>query len=332
MYSAVDGNGIKTDIAFAIPTELYYCPLCGKETIQRRGAIRTAHFAHRREVSGRNHSFSGNAFCDGWHYDMSEWHRSWQERFPVENREVVINSYNDKHRADVSMGRKVLEFQHSHISPEEYKQRNYFYNKAGYRVVWLFDVSDMIENGRLFYKDGQYCRNTTWKTFHPVETINTDSVDIYFQVNDIDDSETKCIVNIDNISYDARKFHQRENKEYSKDDFVKMFMYLNNTDTRERFRNGSWFSYHGKTLLEIAKTSNEGNVFVRNIKTGKRLEFWAPDIQKKTYLSVNKVYGRYRIEDEEKAKRLNRKYEVEREEIMEWDLAIWELDMPLKHW
>ena len=45
----------------------------------KRGEIKRHHFAHK-----------SIADCDTFTHDMSKWHINWQETFPEENREVVI--------------------------------------------------------------------------------------------------------------------------------------------------------------------------------------------------------------------------------------------------
>lgn len=48
----------------------YYCPVCGNQVIPRQGEVNSWHFAH------------VTSCMDDWKYDMSEWHRGWQSRFP----------------------------------------------------------------------------------------------------------------------------------------------------------------------------------------------------------------------------------------------------------
>ncbi len=94
--------------------EKYHCPICDMPVFRKMGnGLRRPHFAH------NNHGQDGAA-CDGWHYDMSDWHREWQERFPVDCREVVVAHDGRKHRADVLIKnhKLVLEFQHSRLAPE----------------------------------------------------------------------------------------------------------------------------------------------------------------------------------------------------------------------
>lgn len=109
----------------------YYCPICNSEVRLRAGDHNEPHFAH-------IHSCT-----DDFTYDMSEWHRTWQELFPLKNREVVIRYGNEVHRADVLCYGTVIEFQHSPISEDEFTRRNNFYTAAGYKVVWIFDTTDL---------------------------------------------------------------------------------------------------------------------------------------------------------------------------------------------
>lgn len=138
MFTAIDNHEKRVSIENVIEGLDYYCPVC-KEllTIKAKNsqAIKT-HFAHRR-----------GKFCiDDWQHDMSEWHYEWQSRFPMQNREVVLEKDGIKHRADICINNTVIEFQHSPISGDEIYARNKFYMSCGYKVVWVFDVTDKIKN------------------------------------------------------------------------------------------------------------------------------------------------------------------------------------------
>lgn len=112
----------------------YFCPICGGGVIPRQGEVNAWHFAHQ------------SSCVDDWKYDMSEWHRAWQERFPKDAREIVVEYKGECHRADILIGRYVIEFQHSPISAGKFEERNSFYTKAGYKVIWVFDETDAFEN------------------------------------------------------------------------------------------------------------------------------------------------------------------------------------------
>jgi hypothetical protein len=73
---------------------------------------------------------------------MSDWHRGWQEKFPEECQEIVLENNEIKHRADVLINNTVIEFQHSRITHEEILERNKFYLSCGHPVVWVFDANE----------------------------------------------------------------------------------------------------------------------------------------------------------------------------------------------
>lgn len=138
MFIANDKNGERISIENAIKTNEYVCPICGEPLIikaENSSAV-TKHFAHKK----------GTQCLDGWSHDMSEWHREWQEKFPEECREVVVEKNGVKHRADILINNTVIEFQHSPITNEEILERNAFYLSCGYRVIWVFDATDKIKN------------------------------------------------------------------------------------------------------------------------------------------------------------------------------------------
>lgn len=135
--------------------EKYFCPACDGTVILKEGKINIDHFAHESLKD-----------CDIFTSDMSEWHLNWQEKFPNENREVIIkhtfkssDSFIKEygldinreyiHRADVCIDNYVVEFQHSTIFKEEFMKKNYFYAQAGYKVVWIFDFIDEYLNNKM---------------------------------------------------------------------------------------------------------------------------------------------------------------------------------------
>lgn len=176
MRIAHDKDGNRVHINNIKESEVYYCPACKAGLVIKRGEIKRHHFAHK-----------SIADCDTFTHDMSEWHINWQETFPEENREVVIeldisekeyrnnlyyaleetledyNEYCDreqkgelkvfhiKHRADVCVNNYVIEFQHSPISEREFYERNWFYTKAGYTVIWVLDFKDQIDSGNMWF-------------------------------------------------------------------------------------------------------------------------------------------------------------------------------------
>lgn len=139
MLIALDKNKERISIENTIPSEKYYCQFCNEELITKKGHIRCHHFSHKP---------NSNCVDSKW-YDMSEWNINWQNRFPVSTQEILkIDDNGKKHIADVLINQKtVIEFQHSNLPYEVFNDRNEFYNKMGYRVIWIFDGNKIFENG-----------------------------------------------------------------------------------------------------------------------------------------------------------------------------------------
>ncbi len=147
-----DNNRIDAwDVAFEELKSDFFCPVCGEQVIFRHGDVNVPHFAHKK----------GNC-TDSWHYDMSEWHKSMQSCFPPENREVVVTYKGQKHRADILINKTVIEFQHSPISASEFNDRNSLFNALGYRIAWVFDVSEEWNSGRIECIDHSSCEKYKW--------------------------------------------------------------------------------------------------------------------------------------------------------------------------
>lgn len=176
MQFALDKNGKRTSIFNTHEKEDYFCPICGEKTVLRKGTERVFHFAH----------YPHSKCSDSWHYDMSEWHYLWQEKFPEGTQEIVMMNGGEKHRADVYLVDKktVLEFQHSPISPAEFNARNSFYRSLGNKVVWLFDFTDQIEDEKMKLLESS-SQKFVWS--HPKTTFNAFDVKdkgilLFFQV------------------------------------------------------------------------------------------------------------------------------------------------------
>ena len=142
MFSALDNNRCRIDVENAQKGCEYFCPVCGAQLIVRDGELNAKHFAHK-----------AGSCTDTWHYDMSAWHRRMQSCFPLEHQEVVVADGTRCHRADVLVGKTVIEFQHSPISVAEFTDRTRYFQKTGYRIAWVFDLSEQFENEQLFYDD-----------------------------------------------------------------------------------------------------------------------------------------------------------------------------------
>jgi len=198
MFSANDKNGNLIDIDDAIhnPVETYLCPFCRGELVVKNGNVRVSHFAHK-----------STGDCDDYDNDMSEWHRNWQKKFPLKNREVVLRmDRNDpfaehyKHltrRTDVLCFGYAIEFQNSPITSEEFDERCNFYNRLGYKVIWIFNTIEAIQNEKIVCYDewqnskdngGKFSWNYASKTFISYNSDDKDVI-LLFQTADIQDNE-----------------------------------------------------------------------------------------------------------------------------------------------
>ena len=211
MFIAIDTEGNRIDADTATKGNLYYCPTCHSVLRLRQGEQRRWHFAHETECA------------DKWHYDMSAWHRQWQERFPVETREVIVKAENVIHRADILANGIVTEFQHSPMTEDEFRTRSRFYMSQGYNVIWLFDEIEHYKAGRFENTDkrrGFY--NVRWK--YPRNTFdiyfrkhNDNTQTVYIQLKD-DESSSDSIIEV--IQCDGH-FLRVSNK-YSIGEFIKI--------------------------------------------------------------------------------------------------------------
>ena len=178
MLFAVDYNDNRVHIDETHSNQEYYCPYCGAPLTTKKGEIRQHHFAHK-----QNHLCS-----DTWErshsYDISPWHNDWQSLFPKENQEVKLSLGDTKHRADVMIDRTVIEFQHSIMSVKAFDDRNNFYFNLGNKVIWLFDLSDLLED-QLFYKETDDGLEFHWrnpkKAFNNYD-IQSGCIDLFFQL------------------------------------------------------------------------------------------------------------------------------------------------------
>ncbi len=193
MLFAVDYNDNRVHIDETHSNQEYYCPYCGAPLTTKKGDIRQHHFAHK----------SKHLCSDTWErshsYDISPWHNEWQSLFPKENQEVKLSLGDTKHRADVMIDRTVIEFQHSIMPMKAFDDRNNFYFNLGHKVIWLFDLSELLDN-QLFYKEAAEGLEFHWrnpkKAFNNYD-VQSGDIDLFFQLKSDPDS---CIVRVTEVS------------------------------------------------------------------------------------------------------------------------------------
>lgn len=121
------------------------CPGCLQPVTAKCGTQRSKHWAH----------LPDTPCTDRWWEPETEWHRSWKDKFPREWQEFVQHDKSgEKHIADVrtSFG-LVIEFQHSHLDPQERAARERFYGN----MVWVVDGT-RLKRDYLRFTKGDYLR------------------------------------------------------------------------------------------------------------------------------------------------------------------------------
>ncbi|HOX77025.1 MAG TPA: competence protein CoiA family protein [Bacteroidales bacterium] len=150
-YALVDNN--KTEATKGVTG---ICPGCGSELIAKCGDIKLHHWAHK-----------GNRKCDPWWENETPWHRSWKNNFQSEWQEVILcdEQTGEKHIADIRTTHGlVIEFQHSHINPQERTSRENFYKN----MVWVVDGTRLESDYKRLDKGKNNFRKTNTKGLYLV--------------------------------------------------------------------------------------------------------------------------------------------------------------------
>ncbi len=115
------------------------CIGCGYPVVAKCGEQRIHHWAHKAKIQ-----------CDPWWERETAWHRSWKNQFPEDWQEIVHLADNgEKHVADVkTQDGWIIEFQHSHITPDERRSRENFYK----RLIWIVDGNRRSRDKTRFMK------------------------------------------------------------------------------------------------------------------------------------------------------------------------------------
>ncbi len=108
------------------------CELCGGKVMSKCGEIMPNHWVH-----------IHNPDCDSWDREMTPWHLDWQNKFPDDWQEVIVENIYGKHRADIQTEYGlVIEFQNSSISKNTIYTRENFYKK----MIWVINAVDFDNN------------------------------------------------------------------------------------------------------------------------------------------------------------------------------------------
>ena len=117
------------------------CPGCLELVVAKCGAQRIHHWAHQSKTN-----------CDSWWEPETEWHRNWKDKFPLEWQECVMRDEKtgELHIADIHTSSGItLEFQHSHIDPQEQLSREKFHQN----LTWVVDGTRLKRDYKRFIKE-----------------------------------------------------------------------------------------------------------------------------------------------------------------------------------
>ena len=133
------------------------CPCCDSELTAKCGPVRINHWAHKKDSN-----------CDPWWENETVWHRSWKNNYPDDFQEIPLpdEQTGEKHIADVRTSHDlVIEFQHSHIDPQERTSREIFYNN----MVWIVDGTRLKKDYPRFLKGKNDLRRTNKQGYFIVD-------------------------------------------------------------------------------------------------------------------------------------------------------------------
>ena len=194
MFKAVDKDENIITISDARSHNNLFCRCCNSPVYYVPGNTsvkygKSPHFRH----------FPKRKCIDNWNHDKTQWHRDWQNCFPIDSQEVIFEKDGKKHITDVALSESgvVIEFQHSYISPSEFKDRNDFYTALGYRVIWVFDIQKSYSRRKIGINERGYdalIEAYYWDS--PLDCLReyrlNSSVDVFLQITD-SETDTKML-------------------------------------------------------------------------------------------------------------------------------------------
>ena len=169
MFTALDKNNNLINIEDTKVGEDYFCKHCKEKVFAKakNSDKKAPHFCHNK---------SSNCVEQWAQHDMSEWHKTWQNYFPLECQERIVTNNSIKHIADILVNEFVIEFQHSPISLKNFSDRNQFYTSLGYKVVWVFDATDKVG-----WNAAEQC--FYWKNVqNQFENSKNQNIDIFLEI------------------------------------------------------------------------------------------------------------------------------------------------------
>ena len=153
-FALIDNNRIKAE-----PQLQGLCCCCSKPVIAKCGTQKIWHWAHKSKTN-----------CDNWWEPETEWHRIWKNNYQSDWQEMSLldERTGEKHIADIRTNNNlVIEFQRSHIDPQEKTSGEKFYKN----MVCVVDGTRLKRDYPRFLKE--------WKRDGISEVRQTDNVGIF---------------------------------------------------------------------------------------------------------------------------------------------------------
>ena len=152
MYFANDEQSRKISINNAVTGQTYSCPICKKKLFVKTGERKKPHFCH----------YPGESCIDYWHYDESEWSNKWKSNFS--NDEVEIIHY--EHHIDIEVKNNLgIMFSSTSMHRDTFIEKtNYMLSNIN-NAMWLFNLTDLYENGTVDPKRDHVKWRNIWKMF-----------------------------------------------------------------------------------------------------------------------------------------------------------------------
>jgi len=109
----------------ASPKQKGLCVFCQQPVLAKCGTHKVWHWAHTRK----------DPCLDTWHEPETKWHRDWKNLFSADWQEYIQHDQTgERHIADIRTRHGlVIEFQYSHLKPEEQTSRETFYGN----MIWV---------------------------------------------------------------------------------------------------------------------------------------------------------------------------------------------------
>lgn len=137
--------------------------------------------------------------------------------FDESNKNVRIDFCDEQYTADLLIDNTVIEFANKNLSSEEFFAKNLFFNTAGYRVVWVVDISEQLKGNKDERQIKKIDNLHTWDyccdflCFAPLPQYNSANISIC--VYNDNDKNTKVYRVMGSITNEDRSLYKNNMRE-----------------------------------------------------------------------------------------------------------------------